>query len=58
MNNQSNDRQWLRYIETLRQQSQPVKIDVLLQKRMQAFIAARQEKMLRTDDQYVESTIC
>lgn len=43
--NQTNDRQWLRYIETLRQQSQPVKIDILLQKRMQAFIEARQSKL-------------
>lgn len=39
--NNSNDRQWLQYIETLRQKSQPVKIDALLQQRMQAFIKAR-----------------
>lgn len=47
MNNarQSDDRQWLRYIETLRQQSQPVKIDLLLQRRMQQFIAARENKL-------------
>jgi hypothetical protein len=43
--NHTNDRQWLRYIETLRKASQPVKIDILLQKRMQAFIAARQNKL-------------
>jgi hypothetical protein len=43
---QQNDRQWLRYIETLRQQSQPVKIDIILQKRMQAFISARHAKLL------------
>lgn len=39
--NKSDDRQWLQYIETLRQKSQPVKIDTLLQRRMQAFIKAR-----------------
>jgi hypothetical protein len=39
--NYPNDRQWLRYIETLRRQSQPVKIDVLLQKRMKTFIEKR-----------------
>ncbi|MNL38279.1 hypothetical protein D3C87_1604780 [compost metagenome] len=39
--NKSDDRQWLQYIETLRQKSQPVKIDTLLQQRMQAFIKAR-----------------
>lgn len=41
--NQANDRQWLQYIETLRQASQPVKIDMVLAKRMQAFIAARSQ---------------
>ena len=39
--NHPNDRQWLRYIETLRRQSQPVKIDVLLQERMRTFIEKR-----------------
>lgn len=47
----TDDRQWLRYIETLRQQSQPVKIDVLLQKRMQTFIEARRNKLLQTEEQ-------
>lgn len=50
MNNQSDDRQWLHYIETLRQASQPVKIDVLLQKRMQAFIKARKAKAFKTEE--------
>jgi hypothetical protein len=45
MNNQTDNREWLRYIETLRRQSQPVKIDILLQKRMQAFIKARKAKI-------------
>lgn len=39
--NKSDNRQWLQYIETLRQKSQPVKIDTLLQQRMRAFIKAR-----------------
>lgn len=43
--NHPNDRQWFRYIETLRRSSQPVKIDELLQKRMQTFIAARHRKL-------------
>ena len=41
---------WLCYIETLRQQSQPVKIDILLQKRMQAFISARNAKLLQSQE--------
>jgi hypothetical protein len=45
-----NDRDWLQYIETLRLASQPIKIDVLLQKRMQAFIAARQSRLLERED--------
>jgi hypothetical protein len=48
--NQIDNRQWLRYIETLRQASQPVKIDILLQKRMRAFIAARIDRSLQLDD--------
>jgi hypothetical protein len=48
--NQLDDRQWLRYIETLRLQSQPVKIDILLQKRMQAFISARSAKLLQSQE--------
>jgi hypothetical protein len=47
--NQTDNRQWLRYIETLRQQSQPVKIDILLQKRMQAFIKAREAMVCPSD---------
>lgn len=43
------NRQWLRYIETLRRQSQPVKIDILLQKRMQAFIQAREAMICSTE---------
>lgn len=39
--NNSNDRQCLQYIETLRQASQPVKIDTLLLQRMNAFVKAR-----------------
>lgn len=50
MNNQADDRQWLRYIETLRQASQPVKIDLLLQKRMQTFIEARKDRILQTEE--------
>lgn len=49
MNNQTDNREWLRYIETLRQQSQPVKIDALLQKRMQAFIEARKAKVCQPE---------
>lgn len=49
MNNQTDNREWLRYIETLRRQSQPVKIDILLQKRMQAFLKARQAKICSTE---------
>lgn len=45
--NQPSDRKWLRYIETLRRSSEPVKIDELLQKRMQSFIAARHRKLSR-----------
>jgi hypothetical protein len=44
------NQQWLCYIETLRQQSQPVKIDILLQKRMQAFISARNAKLLQSQE--------
>ena len=44
--NKTNDRQWLQYIETLRQKSQPVKIDTLLQQRMRAFIKARKANSL------------
>lgn len=47
---QANDRQWLQYIETLRRASQPVKIDVVLAKRMQAFIAARNKQLSVTED--------
>ena len=45
----TDDRQWLRYIETLRQHSQPVKIDVVLQQRMQAFIKARQAVVCQSE---------
>lgn len=48
--NYTDDRQWLRYIETLRQQSQPVKIDLLLQKRMQSFLEARKMKVCQTEE--------
>jgi|GEM_PF-2804304 len=41
----TDDRQWLRYIEILRLQSRPVKIDVLLAKRMQVFVAMRRTKL-------------
>lgn len=41
----TDDRQWLRYIETLRLRSRPVKIDVLLEKRMQMFVAMRNTKL-------------
>lgn len=44
--NQPNDQQWIRYIQTVRRQSQPVKIDAVLKKRMRSFVAARQ-RMLR-----------
>lgn len=50
MNNQTDNREWLRYIETLRRQSQPVKIDILLQKRMQAFLEARKAKICSVDN--------
>jgi hypothetical protein len=43
--NQTNDRHWLRYIETSRQHSQPVKIDAVLQQRLQSFMAARQRQL-------------
>jgi len=45
MNNDVNDRQWLRYIETLRANSRPVRIDTVLQKRMAIFVAARNAKL-------------
>ncbi|MDB5187131.1 MAG: hypothetical protein JWM07_603 [Candidatus Saccharibacteria bacterium] len=48
--NLTDDRQWLRYIETLRRQSQPVKIDILLQKRMQSFLEARQSKLCPAEE--------
>lgn len=41
MNNQTDNRKWLHCIETLQQQSQPVKIDRLLKQRMQAFAKTR-----------------
>jgi hypothetical protein len=44
MDNQTDSRYWLQYIETMRQMPQPVKLDTILQKRMQAFINARQAK--------------
>lgn len=47
--NKSDNRQWLQYIETLRQKSQPIKIDALLQQRMQAFIKARKTNSLPID---------
>lgn len=47
--NKSDNRQWLQYIETLRQKSQPVKIDALLQQRMQAFIKARKANSIPID---------
>ena len=43
MNNDSstNDRQWLEYIETLRLQSRPVKIKIVLQKRIKTLLETR-----------------
>lgn len=55
--NNTNDRQWLQYIETLRQKSQPVKIDALLQQRMQAFIKARKANSIPIDRQEVVNVI-
>ena len=49
MNNDANDRQWLLYIETLRANSRPVRIDAVLQKRMAAFVAARSAKLQKTN---------
>ncbi|MCY1384315.1 hypothetical protein D9M69_725560 [compost metagenome] len=49
--NNSNDRQWLQYIETLRQASRPVKIDTLLQQRMNAFVKARKVNMNRVKNE-------
>ena len=50
MNNDvNNDRQWLLYIETLRANSRPVRIDAVLQKRMATFIAARSAKLQKTN---------
>lgn len=49
MNNDANDRQWLLYIETLRANSRPVRIDAVLQKRMATFIAARHAKLQQTE---------
>ncbi|MET0979846.1 MAG: hypothetical protein ABWX90_01155 [Candidatus Saccharimonadales bacterium] len=50
MNTQTDDRQWLRYIETLRHASQPVKIDTILQKRLRAFVAARIDRSLQSGE--------
>lgn len=47
----TDDRQWLRYIETLRLRSRPVKIDVLLEKRMQMFVAMRNTKLREVGSQ-------
>ena len=46
MNNQNETTYWLEYIETMSQVSQPVKLDAILEKRMQAFIRARQYKLM------------
>ena len=43
MNNDSstNDRQWLQYIEILRFESRPVKIEIVLQERIKTLLKAR-----------------
>jgi hypothetical protein len=49
MNDQTDSRYWLHYIETMRQMSGPVKLDTILQKRMQAFMNARQAKICQSE---------
>lgn len=50
MNDQTDNRYWLHYIETMRQMSGPIKLDAILQKRMQAFISARQAKVCQPEE--------
>jgi hypothetical protein len=50
MNDHADSRYWLHYIETMRQMSGPVKLDAILQKRMQAFMSARQAKLCSSEE--------
>ncbi|HEV7952026.1 MAG TPA: hypothetical protein VGO98_01485 [Candidatus Saccharimonadales bacterium] len=50
MDTQTDNRYWLQYIETMRQMSQPVKLDAILEKRMQAFLNARQAKVCQPEE--------
>jgi hypothetical protein len=50
MSDQTDNRYWLHYIETMRQLSQPIKLDTILQKRMQAFISARQDRVIQPEE--------
>jgi hypothetical protein len=45
MDTHTDSRYWLHYIETMRHVSGPIKLDTILEKRMQAFISARQHKL-------------
>lgn len=50
MSDQPDSRYWLHYIETVRQMTGPTKLDAILQKRMQAFLNARQAKVFRSEE--------
>lgn len=50
MNEQTDNQQWSQYLETVRRASEPVKLDLILQKRLQAFIEARKTKSLPIED--------
>lgn len=50
MNEHTDTRYWLHYIETMRQMSGPIKLDAILQKRMQAFMNARKAKLCQSEE--------
>ncbi len=46
--NESLDNQWLKYLETPRTASNPVKLDQILAERLKAFMKARKVRPFRT----------
>ena len=46
--NSTNDRDWLQYIETLRFESRPVRIEIVLQKRIKTLLEARARMLNNT----------
>lgn len=51
MNKHTETHVWLCYLETPRQAVQPVKIDAILQTRLQAFMNVKKIRLLLVDDE-------